>query len=221
LLLEARPLPAVETETIRQPGGGVEQAEIVLKPAVGALHLSALDSGSRDLIRGDVARGYGERIVQTFDEDRDPTRFKLETDGWWIFPPLRGWGSGWTWNLNLHPKVESSLDVDMGVGRMDLDLRGMSPDGVQANLGVGQIIVTLPEQGQFDVRIEGGVGDSLVVIPPGMEARIKLDTALVQVALPDGYIEVGDDTFVSPGYDGADDKVELDVGQAIGSVRVR
>lgn len=221
LLLEARPLPAAETETIRQPGGGVEQAEIVLKPAVGSLHLSALDSGSLELIRGDVARGYGERTVQTFDEDRDPPRFLLETDGWWMFPPLRGWGSGWSWDLNLHPKVESFVDVNMGVGRMDLDLRGMSLDGVQANLGVGQIIVTLPEQGQFDVRIEGGVGDSLVVIPLGMEARISLDTALTQVDLPPGYSQTESDTYVSQDFEDAENRVELTIHQAIGRVRIR
>jgi hypothetical protein len=220
-LLEVRPLPEAELETIRQSGRGVDRAEVVLNPAVGSIRLSVPGSGSQDLIRGQVARGYGERLAQAFDAERDPPRFELRHEGWRMFPLLQGWGSGWTWDLMLNAQVEIVLNVDVGVGRMDLDLRGMSLDRLEASLGVGQIVVTLPESGQFTARVEGGVGDSMVVIPAGMEARIRLDTALVQVNIPDGYIEVGENTFVSPGFDEAENKVDLEVGQAIGSVRIR
>jgi hypothetical protein len=220
-LLETRTVPSKKLETIRQPGAGVERAQVVLNPAVGSLHVDVLDGGVADLVRGEVAQGLGGRIVQTYDDDRIPPRFELRHEGWGGVPPLGGWGSQLSWDLMLNAEVETSLDVDMGVGRIDLDLQGMSLESVDVNLGVGQIVVTLPEQGQFGVRIEGGVGESLVAIPPGLEARIKLDTALVQVSLPDDYIEVDEDTFISPGFEGAENKVELEIGQAIGSVRIR
>lgn len=220
-LLETRAFASKEVDTIRQSGAGLERAQVVLNPAAGSLHLAVLKDGGADLLRGEVARGFGGRIVQTFDDERDPPRFELGHEGWVSVPPMAGWGSQWSWNLRLDAEVETALDVDMGAGVIDLDLRGLSLESVETNLGVGQIVLTLPERGQFEVRIESGVGDSLVVIPPGMQARISLDTALVQVNLPDGYIEVDEDTFVTPGFEGAQNRVELDIEQAIGSVRVR
>lgn len=220
-LLETRTITSKKVDTIRQPGAGVGRAQVVLNPAVGSLHVGVLDGGAADLIRGEVAQGLGGRIEQVYDDDRDPPRFELRHEGWARVPPMGGRGSPWSWDLKLNAEAETTLEVDMGAGRIDLDLHGMSLESVDVNLGLGQIVLTLPERGQFDVRIEGGVGDSLVVIPPGMEAHIRLDTALVQVSLPDDYIEINEDTFVSPGFERAENKVELEIGQAIGSVRIR
>jgi hypothetical protein len=221
LLLEARPLHPAEMETVRQSRNGIERAEIVLKPAVGSLHLSTLDGASEDLIHGDVARGYDERAVQSFDKDRDPPRFELRSEGWWMFPPLRGWGSGWTWDLTLNPEMNSLVNVDMGVGKAELDLGAASIEELEVNLGVGQVIVRLPSKGRFHARIEGGVGESVVFIPEGLDVRVRLDTALTQIDLPSGYVQTGQDTYTSPGFEGAENRVELTIHQAIGSVRIR
>ncbi len=67
---------------------------------------------------------------------------------------------------------------------------------------------------------QGAIGEIVVVIPVGMAARIRTDTALVGSQLPGGY-QRRDDVYTSPGYEGAEDRVDLEVDLAIGSVVIR
>jgi len=87
-------------------------------------------------------------------------------------------------------------------------------------MGVGRTTVTLPEEGRFYATIEGAIGETVVVIPAGMAARIHVDTGLTVRDLPDSYQQRGD-VYTSPGYASADDRVDLEVDQAIGKVTIR
>jgi hypothetical protein len=53
-----------------------------------------------------------------------------------------------------------------------------------------------------------------------MAARIHVDTGLAARGLPASY-QRQDDVYTSPGYASADDRVDLEVDQAIGSVTIR
>jgi len=60
----------------------------------------------------------------------------------------------------------------------------------------------------------------VVIIPTGMAARIRVDTGLAVSDLPDSYRQ-RDDVYTSPGYSSADDRVDLEISQAIGKVTIR
>jgi hypothetical protein len=53
-----------------------------------------------------------------------------------------------------------------------------------------------------------------------MEVRVRVDTGLAGRQLPDGYHRAGD-VYTSPGYAGAEDRIDLEVSQAIGIVSIR
>jgi len=112
------------------------------------------------------------------------------------------------------------LEISLGVGEFDLDLTGLTLSDLEVSMGVGQTTVVLPDQGRFQVEIEGAVGDTVVVIPAEMEARIRLDTGIAARQLPDGYRQRGD-AYESPGYDDAENRIDLKVSQAIGNVTIR
>jgi hypothetical protein len=59
-----------------------------------------------------------------------------------------------------------------------------------------------------------------VVIPAGMAARVRVDTGLAVSDLPNSY-QQRDDVYTSPGYASADDRVDLEVDQAIGKITIR
>jgi len=60
----------------------------------------------------------------------------------------------------------------------------------------------------------------VVIIPTGMAACIRVDTGLAVSDLPDSYRQRGD-VYTSPGYSSADDRVNLEISQAIGKVTIR
>jgi hypothetical protein len=78
----------------------------------------------------------------------------------------------------------------------------------------------LPYEGRFQAKIEGAIGETVVVIPAGMAARVRVDTGLAVSDLPASYQRQGD-VYTSPGYASADDRVDLEVSQAIGKITIR
>ena len=85
---------------------------------------------------------------------------------------------------------------------------------------VGRTAVTLPDEGRFKAKVEGAIGEIVVVIPEGLAARVRVEGGLAASDLPDGY-QRRDDVYTSPGYDRADERVDLEVGLAIGKVTIR
>jgi len=100
-----------------------------------------------------------------------------------------------------------------------LDLTGLELSELQTDMGVGFTKVTLPSQGRFQANVNGAVGMTTVVIPDGLEARIHAGSGLAVRVMPDGYRRDGD-VYTSPGYDSAEDRVDLTVSQAIGLLEV-
>ena len=78
-------------------------------------------------------------------------------------------------------------------------------------------------QGLDPVGLEPGQRDErlCLVLPEGLAARLQLDTGMVARQLPDGYQEQGEGVYISPGYATATDRVDLNVSQAIGVLRIR
>jgi len=91
---------------------------------------------------------------------------------------------------------------------------------LNVDVALGRTTVTLPGKGGGNAKVEGAIGEIVVIIPEGMEARIQASVPLGSRALPDGY-QRQEDVYTSPGYARADDRVDLDVSLAIGSIRVR
>ena len=87
-------------------------------------------------------------------------------------------------------------------------------------MALGQITLTLPDEGDFQARVDGAIGQIVIVIPAGMEARVCLDTALVSKQLPAEY-QYRDQVYTSPGYASAENRVDLQVSLAMGSVTIR
>ena len=64
------------------------------------------------------------------------------------------------------------------------------------------------------------IGQTIIVIPTGLAARIHIVTGLAGSQLPDEY-QRWDDVYTSPGYESAENRVDLKVSQAIGNVTIR
>jgi hypothetical protein len=205
-------------EEISQALGEASRAEVVIEPGIGSLHLESLPE-SANLVEGVVRAGRGQEVTRHFAVAGQTATFTLRSEGATIGPFF--WGDDQrSWELGLAPEVPLELKVDLGAGRADLDLTGLMVDDLEVSMGIGQAIVTLPDEGRFRARIEGAIGETVVIIPAGMAARIRVDTGLAVSDLPDGY-QQRDDVYTSPGYASADDRVDLEVDQAIGKITIR
>jgi hypothetical protein len=129
-------------------------------------------------------------------------------------------GQGPDWNISLSKQVPLDLQVDAGVGETILNLRESKLTNLSLDAGVGSVEVTVPEQaGVTTARIKGGVGALKLTIPDGVEARINVDSGLGGVDVDSRFRKEGD-VYVSEGYAGATNRVDLNLSVGVGGVEV-
>jgi len=205
-------------EEISQPLGEATQADVVIAPAVGPLHVASLVD-STDLVAGTLHLGKWESVKRDFAVEGETAMFTLRGEGAFM-APAGGWGDGRGWDVGLNSGVPLDLEVSLGVGDSEVDLTGLTVSDLKVSMGLGRTTVTLPDEGDFRAKVDGAIGQTIVVIPAGLAARVRVDAALAGSDVPDSYQQQGD-VYVSPGYADAENRVDLEVGQAIGSVVIR
>ncbi len=206
-------------EEIRQALDGATEAEVVIAHSFGTLYVESLLE-SANLIEGTVRPGRGERVRHDFAIEGEKATFTLRSEGVSVGPFPGGWGGQRTWDLGLNPDVPLELEISLGVGQSDVDLRGLTVSELDMDMGIGQTTVTLPEEGRFWARIDGAIGQTVVLIPEGLAVRVHVDTGLAARQLPHNY-QCWDDVCTSPGYESAENRIDLDVSQAIGDIAIR
>lgn len=210
----------LESNEISQALDGAKTAQITLSPAGAALQVKAL-TGSEQLIEGVVHPSQGERFTREASRENDEAHFTLRSTGVVYVPDWGESPDSPAWDLGLTPAIPVDLEVNMGAGQADLNLNGLQLRSLDVNLAVGQTLVRLPAKGQFNGAIKGAIGQITVVVPAGMAVRIHATPLLGERLVPASYLREGDDVFVSPDYEKADNRVELDLGLAIGQLQVQ
>ena len=80
--------------------------------------------------------------------------------------------------------------------------------------------IMLPRQGRLEARVNGGIGQTTITIPAGVAARIEANTGIGQVHV-NGNFERQDRYYVSPGYDTAEQRIDIAVDSGIGGITIQ
>jgi hypothetical protein len=204
-------------ETIEQPFDGAKRAEITIEPLVGNLSLSAL-TDSNNLVDGELKRYQGEGINSNYRVVDQVGFFTIASSGGTIIFPSSP-GPDVSWNLGLTTEIPLDLSVETIVGRTDIAAQGLTLNSLSTSMVVGETVITLPERGDFEAKIDGVIGSITIYVPDSMEISINSEVGLMNVKVPADYYEQAN-TYFSPGYSTSENKVEIDVSQVIGQVKV-
>jgi len=205
-------------QEIRQPVEGARQAKITIAPAVGALQVYALED-SQWLVEGTAPAGPGTQLEHDMSQEGGQATFVLRGTGVPYSSPA-GRSNTWNWHLGFTPQVQLELTINQGLGSCTLDLRGLQLQRLEASLGLGATHVILPKRGDYRVSIEGAIGQTTITIPESLGVRIRANTGIAGLSLPQGYRAAGE-VFTSPNYEQADQRIEIEVGQAIGWIFIQ
>lgn len=205
-------------QTISQAVNGAAHAEIILEPGVGNLKVTDLRDAD-ELIAGVVSTGGTFQVKETYARQNDTVTYTLKTAGSMQYEPAFG-GDLWTWDLGLTPDIPLSLYTHLGVGSSELDLSKLNISDLRTGLGVGEMSIIFPEQGDFQAKISGAIGKVDLYVPIGLELRISSELGLANLQVPPDYINRGR-LYISPGYEGSDNRVDLDLEMSIGLVTIQ
>jgi hypothetical protein len=204
-------------DSIEQTTSGANQAEILIQPVVSNLLLADLED-SNNLVEGKIQHLQGEKIQQTYQVQNEQGVFTLESSGGTIiFPTVPG--SDPSWNLGLTTKIPLELTVKLVIGKSTIEAQNLQLSGLSTSVVIGETLVYLPERGVLNAKIEGVIGSLTIYVPDSMKVSINADVGLLNVQLPEDFIS-REDTFYSPGYVGAENRVDLEVSQVLGKVEI-
>ena len=125
------------------------------------------------------------------------------------------------WDFNLSKAVPLDLDIDLGAGQSDIDLRGLKLQRVEIDMGVGEMTLDLqgPHQKSFNVKIDGGVGSGKIYLPFEVGVRVKVDGGLGSIDTH-GLTKQGG-SYINEAYEKSAVVIEVEVDAGIGSLDLR
>ncbi len=124
------------------------------------------------------------------------------------------------WNLRLANDIPTDLSVRFGAGDAKLKLGALSLRSVEVEMGVGQLDLDLrgAPQRDYDVRIRGGVGEANVRLPRDVgvsaEARGGIGSIHTEGLRREGA------HWINDAYDRAKTTIHLDVQGGIGAINL-
>ncbi|MBM3330243.1 hypothetical protein FJY68_00145 [candidate division WOR-3 bacterium] len=141
--------------------------------------------------------------------------------------PSRVVGAAWPgsvrydWELKLNSGLPLELEVDMGVGKSEVDLKGLSLRRFSLDAGVGEGTIDLsgPRPSDLEATIQAGVGKLTLVLPSDVGVRVKAQAGLGHVN-SDGLRADGD-AWVNEAWGKTRTSVRVEVQGGIGEVEMR
>jgi hypothetical protein len=207
---------------VSQPLDGATSAQVEIAFGVGRLQLHTLPPDTPLLIAGELIHDERSslRAEEHFEMRGSVAHYALTSRGSSNSFPFGSQSQDTRWNLMLNRDVPLDLTVRTGVGQSDLDLSLLKLTDLSINTGVGETTVIMPGSGEVNGVINGGVGELIIQIPDGMAARIDVKTGLGNSQIA-GEFERNGDVYMSPGYETAVDRLNLELRAGIGQVTVR
>jgi hypothetical protein len=124
------------------------------------------------------------------------------------------------WQLHLSRRVPVDLGVKTGTGKINLDLSRVKLQNLKIENGTGDLKVIFPAgAGTTTAVINSGTGPINLTIPSSVEARIKASSGIGSVSVDSRFSKDGN-TYTTPGYSSAENRLDITLNQGIGSVNV-
>ncbi len=209
----------VVRESISQPLGAANSADVTIAIAIGRLRIAELSQPST-LIAGEIAYPDSNRVDRAFEMRGDTATFTLHEQDSQRNNLVKYRNDDAIWDLRLTPAAPMRLAIEAGVSESTLDLAQLKVTDLDLKTGIGTTTLTLPRQGQVQAHIEGGVGNTTIRIPAGVAARIALDTGIGGVEVLGNYQRQGN-SYISPDFDSAANRLDLTVSSGIGAIAIQ
>jgi hypothetical protein len=124
------------------------------------------------------------------------------------------------WNLRLNDEVPMELSVDMGAGKSDLQLAGLSLTGLDVSLGAGESTFDLSGSWarDLDVTIDGGAGNISVRLPKNVGVRVEIEAGLGKIEAPG--LTKDENVYTNAAYGVSEVTLHISLKAGIGQIKL-
>lgn len=239
----------VLTDNLSEPLNGAKTAKFEINSGVGHLTIDRITSGEQVLASGGLQYLEKQGIpIRTLDLSDGRATLKLKgretARTGFHFPWAACWGGAYEWQIHLNPRVSSDITAHSDGGKVGLNLVDMAVSRVSADTGGGNMDLVLPDNtnalsvaarsgggnvtvelgssmtGSNTVNASTGAGNVVVRIPGDVAARIQATSGAGKVIVDARFSKTDKNTYQSPDYNTATNKVDIEVKSGAGNVSV-
>lgn len=206
---------SMQDEFVNIPLEGAARAKFYIKHGAGRLNIrSGTDAGYG--IQGSFSGGLNFQ-TQRIGDSLDVTMKSKDLDFPIFFTP----DHLFDWTFGLTKDIPLSLKLEMGANEAQIDLRDANVTDIELGTGASATEITLPSQSGFtQVDVHSGAASLKLNIPQNVAAKIRLTGGLSSANIDQTRFPKGMDSYRSPDYDSAINKVDLNIEMGVGSVTV-
>jgi len=213
------------TYNLAEPLNSATTVRIDIHAGDGNLTIDRITGGEQMLASG---------TLQYFEKQGPPTRSLVSSNGQaaltlrggaagqpWFRLPWAACNGATEWQVHINPWVSSDIKAHSDGGNLKLDLAGMTVTRIAADTGGGNVEVTLPDSvADLNVIAKTGAGNVTVHIPHGVVARIHATSGLGKAIIDPQFSKTDQNTYQSPDFDSAFNRVEITIQSGAGNVSV-
>ncbi len=244
----AGPQAEVLTDSLSVPLDGATAAVVDVNVGTGNLTIDELAAGERLLASGALeyyeAQGLPARTVDASGGQATLTlrgrALNVSSFRW----PWEACYGAYNWQIHLNAGVPSDITAHSDGGNVVLHLAGLAVTRLVADTGGGNMDVVLPDNaagldvaartgggnvtveigsgttGAGAVNASSGAGNVVVTVPGPVAARIHATSGMGKVIVDPRFAQVDGNTYESPDYAGAANRVEITLSSGAGNVSV-
>lgn len=198
---------------------GVTKAKFDIKLGGSKVDIHSLGSGednSKQLLKGtyqwDSPFANGEPTLEAH-QSGDTMNISYST--------MKRGGITDSLDFGLSNKVNYSLNIDAGAIDGDLDFSELPVQVLKLNTGASKIRLAFGDTGiNLDGKINSGASDVTLVIPENVGLRVHISGVASKTDFMGSGLLLDNKDWVSPGYEQARTKMNLDISTAAGSVHL-
>jgi hypothetical protein len=237
----------VLTYNLSEPLCDATSSKVDINVADGNLSIDGLTGSEQLLASGTLQYVEGRLPTRSVDMSNGQAILTLKarsTGQAWFHFPWAACNGATEWQIHLNPNVQSDITAYSGGGNVKLNLAGMAVTRLLADTGGGNMDVVLPDNtanlhvmaktgggnvtvevgngltGSNTINANSGAGNVVVRLPSGIAARIHASSGWGKQMIGSQFNKLDANTFQSPDYDSASDKVEIEVHSGAGNVSV-
>lgn len=176
-----------------------------------------MDSGQGDLLEANL-RGRSLDYWQKYRNGYESVDIGFESRDFTIgnIQPHEA-----SYDFYLNNEIIWDIEFDLGAISGNLNLQDLSVRTIDLDSGAASLTIILGDKHDLDFSIDSGASNIDLIIPRGAGLRVEMDTGLTATNIEDlGLIDAGD-YYISPNFDSAELKINLDVDMGLGKINFK
>ena len=210
--------PGEPTRSYSESLGSLERAHIQVNFNAGSLTMGSLSAVSPNLVEAASGSSNADMKVVFRKQDEEGSLI-LSTER----ANRRSWNEAEAkWEVLFNRTIPLTLDFKSTVSDSHLALGELKLTELRMDIDVGNYIVELPASaGTTRAYIKADVANLEVTIPQGVAARLKVDADLAALEIDENRFPRQGDYYISPDFDSAENRVELELDCDIGRAQIK